>query len=409
MSPTDRPGEASRVTTGGQMRAARAGRNQEQVDVRALRVALLCPYSLSVFGGVQAQVLGLAAELRRRGVDARVIAPSDGPPPEPGITSIGSTMRFPSNGSIAPIASSKAIAARTLEALRVFAPDVLHLHEPLSPGANHTALVGTDIPAVGTFHAAHPGRNAWYEALSVPLRAMVSRLAVRTAVSEEAQRNVEAAFGESCEILPNGVAVEAFAAALPWPATRPGDHVRGSSRTAEGPRGAARGVLRSGARRGPLGRGRGSADRGVAAAPGARRRVARHRDRRREGTPAPRGDRRVLPVRGGRVVRRGAPRGDGRGRGGGRLQPHRLRHGRTCRARRRCSSSPTTPAPCGGPSAACSTTPGSGGGSPRPASPDAEGFSFGHLAERLIPIYTTIARNRGMQPVGRRVARQGGT
>ena len=79
------------------------------------------------------------------------------------------------------------------------------------PGANHTALVGTDIPAVGTFHAAHPGRNAWYEALSVPLRAMVARLAVRTAVSEEAQRNVEAAFGESCEILPNGVAVEAFA------------------------------------------------------------------------------------------------------------------------------------------------------------------------------------------------------
>ncbi len=186
-----------------------------------LRVALFCPYSLSVFGGVQAQVLGLAGELRARGVDARVIAPCDGPPPEPGITTLGPTMRFPSNGSIAPIASSKAVAARTFEALRVFEPDVIHLHEPLSPGANHTALVGTDIPAVGTFHAAHPGRNAWYEALSVPLRAMVSRLAVRTAVSEEAQRNVEAAFGESCEILPNGVNVEAFSSAAPWPSERP--------------------------------------------------------------------------------------------------------------------------------------------------------------------------------------------
>jgi phosphatidylinositol alpha-mannosyltransferase len=189
--------------------------------MRALRVALFCPYSLSVFGGVQAQVLGLARELRRRGVDARVLAPCDGPPPEPGITTLGPTVRFPSNGSIAPIASGKAVAARTFEALRVFQPDVLHLHEPLSPGANHTALVGTDIPAVGTFHAAHPGRNAWYEALSVPLRAMVARLAVRTAVSEEAQRNVEAAFGESCEILPNGVAVEAFASAEPWPSARP--------------------------------------------------------------------------------------------------------------------------------------------------------------------------------------------
>ena len=199
-------------------------RSELPTDARpatALRVALFCPYSLTVFGGVQAQVLGLAAELRRRGVDARVIAPSDGPPPEPGITTVGTTMRFPSNGSIAPIASSKAIAARTLEALRVFAPDVLHLHEPLSPGANHAALVGSDIPAVGTFHAAHPGRNAWYETLTVPLRAMVARLAARTAVSEEAQRNVETAFGESCEILPNGVAVEVFADAVPWPAPRP--------------------------------------------------------------------------------------------------------------------------------------------------------------------------------------------
>ena len=203
------------------MSLARPELDTDVPPATALRVALFCPYSLSVFGGVQAQVLGLAAELRRRGVDARLIAPSDGPPPEPGITTVGPTMRFPSNGSIAPIASSKAIAARTLEALRVFDPDVLHLHEPLSPGANHAALVGTDIPAVGTFHAAHPGRNAWYEALTVPLRAMVARLAFRTAVSEEAQRNVEAAFGQSCEILPNGVAVDAFAGATPWPSSRP--------------------------------------------------------------------------------------------------------------------------------------------------------------------------------------------
>ncbi len=188
---------------------------------RALRVALFCPYSLSIFGGVQAQVLGIAAELRRRGIDARVVAPCDGPPPEPGIFSLGPTLGFPSNGSIAPIASSKAVAARTLEAIRVFEPDVLHLHEPLSPGGNHTALVGTLLPAVGTFHAAHPGENAWYEALTVPLRAMVARLTVRTAVSVEAQRNVEAAFGERCEILPNGVDTDRFASAVPWPTRRP--------------------------------------------------------------------------------------------------------------------------------------------------------------------------------------------
>lgn len=186
-----------------------------------MRVAILCPYSLSVFGGVQLQVLSLARALRDLGVDARVLGPTDGPPPEPSITSLGPTLGYPTNGSIAPIASSKAVAARTLEALRAFGPDVLHLHEPFMPGGNHAALFGTDIPSVGTFHAAHPGRNGWYEAFRLPLRKMVDRLAVRTAVSEEAQRVVERMLGGSCEILPNGVEVATFAGAVPWPAPRP--------------------------------------------------------------------------------------------------------------------------------------------------------------------------------------------
>ncbi len=41
----------------------------------SLRVAVLCPYSLSVPGGVQGQVLGLARELRKLGHDATVLAP----------------------------------------------------------------------------------------------------------------------------------------------------------------------------------------------------------------------------------------------------------------------------------------------------------------------------------------------
>jgi phosphatidylinositol alpha-mannosyltransferase len=188
---------------------------------RPLRVVLICPYSLSAFGGVQFQVLGLARALRARGVDARVLAPTDGPPPMPGVTSLGPSVRYPSNGSIAPIASTKAASRRTLEAIRVFEPDVVHLHEPLSPGANHAALIGTDVPAVGTFHAAFPGRNGWYEALRMPLRKMVQRLTIRTAVSEEAQRNVETIFGGACEILPNGVDVPTYADASPWPSPAP--------------------------------------------------------------------------------------------------------------------------------------------------------------------------------------------
>ncbi len=188
---------------------------------RALRVALVCPYSLSTYGGVQGQVLGLARALGELGVDARVVAPTDGPPPARGVTSVGSTYRFPANGSIAPIASGPAVASRTLEALRTFGPDVLHLHEPFSPGPNHAALMGTRLPVVATFHAAHSGRNGWYGALRLPLRGLAERLDVRTAVSAEACRNVEVDLGWECEIIPNGVDVSAFAEAEPWPAPAP--------------------------------------------------------------------------------------------------------------------------------------------------------------------------------------------
>ena len=172
---------------------------------------LSCPYSLTMFGGVQGQVLGLARALRELGVDARIVAPCDGPPPEPGITTVGPSTRVPSNGSVAPIATGRAVARRTIEALRTFQPDVLHLHEPLSPGPNHAALVGTTIPAVGTFHSARAGRNGWYETFRPGLRPMMRRLAVSTAVSEDAKRQVTQTFGGVCEILPNGVDVPRLA------------------------------------------------------------------------------------------------------------------------------------------------------------------------------------------------------
>src|SRR5260370_17533318 len=127
---------------------------------RPLRVGFICPRSLSAYGGVQLQVLGLARALRARGVDARWLAPSDGPPPMPGVTSLGPSVRYPSNGSIAPIASTKAASRRTLEALRAFEPDVLHLHEALSPGANHAALIRTALPASRPFPPPSPPLNA---------------------------------------------------------------------------------------------------------------------------------------------------------------------------------------------------------------------------------------------------------
>ncbi len=187
-----------------------------------MRVSLLCPYSLSVPGGVQGQVLGLARALREIGVDARVIGPTDGPPPEPGITTVGPSVGFATNGSVSPMAEGQTIASeRTLEALRAFEPDVLHLHEPLVPGPTSAALLGSEVPKVGTFHAAGESGAPAYKALRKLAVSAARRLAVRVAVSPDARAMAEAALGGSYLILPNGVDVDAFSKVEPFPTVKP--------------------------------------------------------------------------------------------------------------------------------------------------------------------------------------------
>jgi phosphatidylinositol alpha-mannosyltransferase len=122
---------------------------------------------------------------------------------------------------VAPVATGRAVARRTIEALRTFEPDVVHLHEPFSPGANHAALVGTAIPAVGTFHSARAGRNPWYQTFRSPLRPLLRRLSIATAVSEQAARQVALTFGTDCEIVPNGVVIDRFADGDATPNARP--------------------------------------------------------------------------------------------------------------------------------------------------------------------------------------------
>ena len=114
----------------------------------------MCPYSLTVPGGVQGQVLGLGRALRRAGVDARILAPCDGPPPDPAVTPLGNSVPTASNGSVAAIAPDPSAAMRTIRALRDESFDVVNVHEPLAPGPSLTAVLFSASPTVGTFHRA---------------------------------------------------------------------------------------------------------------------------------------------------------------------------------------------------------------------------------------------------------------
>lgn len=120
---------------------------------------------------------------------------------------------------MAPVAPDPSCVLRTLHALRDEEFDVLHLHEPLSPGPTLTSLVMGSVPLVGTFHAA--GSSAAYRWLRPLARWLAHRLAVRCAVSEDARVLAAASIGGQYEMVHNGIEVERFAKAEPWPTTAP--------------------------------------------------------------------------------------------------------------------------------------------------------------------------------------------
>lgn len=186
-----------------------------------MKVMLVCPYSLTLPGGVQGQVLGLARGLRDQGVESVVVAPCDDSPPEPGVVAIGRSVPLASNGSVAPLAPDPAAFARTVAAVRAERPDVLHVHEPMSPGAPWAAVIGSRVPAVGTFHASGSAPTALYRTFRPFVRALARRLSVRTAVSDDARALAERFLGGAYRVLPNAVDVERFAKAEPWPSARP--------------------------------------------------------------------------------------------------------------------------------------------------------------------------------------------
>lgn len=180
-----------------------------------MRIGIVSPYSISVPGGVQEQVLGLARALRSKGVAARVLAPTDGPPPDGWVTPLGSSLPTPANGSVAPIAPDLSAQLRLIRAVRDEGFDVLHLHEPMVPGPCMTACLVKPAPLVGTFHAA--GNHASYQLLNPAIRWLAGRLDVRATVSAEAEALAVEQLGGSYERAFNGIEVERFSTVEPWP------------------------------------------------------------------------------------------------------------------------------------------------------------------------------------------------
>ena len=166
-----------------------------------MRIALICPYDMGRFGGVQNQVALMVDSLNRRGHEAWPVGP--GQSASAGFRSLGKSRTWSVNDSAAPIKLSPTLVPRLRRA--VASAEVVHVHEPLMP------LVGlaarwTQRPLVGTFHA-DPSRfvRRIYRRLP-PLRWHLAAFSALAAVSEVA-RSAVACFGE-VELIPNGVATD---------------------------------------------------------------------------------------------------------------------------------------------------------------------------------------------------------
>jgi len=157
-----------------------------------VRIGIISPYSLSIPGGVQSQVLALSRALNRLGHKVRVLGPCDGAPPETGVTSLGASIPTFANGSIAPIAPDLACTLRTIRAFR----DEEFLRS---------------APIVGTWHAAG-GSKAY---LTPGVKWLATRMNIRTAVSQHARDMAHEALGGSYEIVFNGIEVDNFVDATP--------------------------------------------------------------------------------------------------------------------------------------------------------------------------------------------------
>jgi phosphatidylinositol alpha-mannosyltransferase len=164
----------------------------------------------------------LADRLAGRSHDVLVLAPGDRSSADANVRIVGRPVRVPYGGKVAPISFSWRAWQRIRETLRVFEPDVVHAHEPLTPSTAMLAVRAATGPTVATFHAAHD-RSRLMRAAAPVLRSTYRRLDARIAVSHAAADFLARAFPGPVEIIPNGVEVERFAGAGRERSTRPAE------------------------------------------------------------------------------------------------------------------------------------------------------------------------------------------
>ena len=186
-----------------------------------MKIAFVSPYDHAVPGGVSVHINKLAGQFREWGHSVRVIAPCSAPQSieDEDFIPMGRPVPVPSGGSIARISLSVWLRPRIKETLQREKFDVVHLHEPFSGFVplnvlSQTASMGT--PNVGTFHS-FEGTWLYNVGVNRVVRRHFRKLQGRIAVSRPAHQYISNHFPAEYRIIPNGIDVDEFATAEPFP------------------------------------------------------------------------------------------------------------------------------------------------------------------------------------------------
>jgi phosphatidyl-myo-inositol alpha-mannosyltransferase len=182
-----------------------------------MKICQVSPYDFMHPGGVTEHVRHLSTQLRNRGHEVTVLAPSSRVGDDhgiPGYVRIGRSVAVRSNGSVAHLALSFHLVRRVRALLHEADYDVVHYHEPLVPALPITVLRFHRGANVGTFHAM-ARRNLGYYYGRPFLKRYFNRLHARIAVSAAARDFIARYFEADWQIVPNGIDCSRFNPRLP--------------------------------------------------------------------------------------------------------------------------------------------------------------------------------------------------
>jgi phosphatidylinositol alpha-mannosyltransferase len=182
-----------------------------------MKIGLICPYNVTLGGGVQEVVFALQQHLSGRGHIVKILTARParlGKIDRSAMIFVGNAidLRWP-NHTTAPL-SSEINPELIDQVLNTEKFDILHFHEPWVPVLSRQILARSHSINIGTFHAKVPETivNRTLSAVVTPyLRTVLKDLHSMTAVSEPAAEFVSSMTDRPIAIIPNGIELDHFA------------------------------------------------------------------------------------------------------------------------------------------------------------------------------------------------------